>query len=576
MPIRMTGLTSGLDTESIVSALVSSYSTKTQKYKKAQTKLSWKQDAWKSVNTDVHDLYSLAGQMKFSSAYSLKKTTVSDSTKATVSVSDSAPTGTRTLQITKMAQSAYMTGGKISYTKSSTDDSEKTKTETVNLTKDTVLSNLPDLTVGTISTAAADSTTQDTSTTGTDGTSEAAETGADSASKTTTETATIFNVKVGDKTTQIKIGSTTKVSGLLSQLNAAGLNASFDETQQRFYISSKTSGAAGNFEITADSSDKNSQATINALGLNTSSTDTTKQASMVTGQDGTIKLNGVEYTSTDNQYSVDGLSITATQETTGDGITITTNVDKQGIYDKIKDFFSKYNEVINSINKLYNADSAKDYEPLTDDEKAAMSDTEVEKWESKIKSALLRKDSTLGDIISSMNSAMMGQFTVGATTVETTDENGKKVKKTEGGTQMSLVSDFGIHTLSYFSVEKNENYAFHIDGDEDDASVSGNTDKLMKAINEDPDKVIDFMKTLSSNLYDKLGAKMKSTSLSSAYTIYNDKEMASEYSDYTTLISKWESKLEDMEDAYYKKFSTMESALTKMQSSTSSLSGMLG
>lgn len=557
MPIRMTGLTSGLDTESIVSALVSSYSTKTQKYKKAQTKLSWKQDAWKSVNTDVHDLYTLAGQMKFSSAYALKKTSVSDSTKATVSVADSAPTGTRTLQITKMAQSAYMTGGKISYTKSSTDDSGKTKTETVNLTKDTVLSNLPDLTVGTITTTAADSTTQDTSTTGTDGTSAAAETGDDSASKTTTETATIFNVKVGDKTTQIKIGSTTKVSGLLSQLNAAGLNASFDETQQRFYISSKTSGAAGNFEITADSSDKNSQATIDALGLNTSSTDTTKQASMVTGQDGTIKLNGVEYTSTDNQYSVDGLSITASGETTGDGITITTNVDKQGIYDKIKDFFSKYNEVINKINKLYNADSAKDYEPLTDDEKAAMSDTEVEKWESKIKSALLRKDTTLGDIISSMNSAMQGQLTV-------------------NGTKMSLVSDLGIHTLSYFSVEKDENYAFHIDGDEDDASVSGNTDKLMKAINEDPDKVIDFMKTLSSNLYDKLGAKMKSTSLSSAYTIYNDKEMASEYSDYTTLISKWETKLEDMEDAYYKKFSTMESALTKMQSSTSSLSGMLG
>ena len=557
MPIRMTGMVSGLDTESIVSALVSSYSTKTQKYKKAQTKLSWKQDAWKSVNTDVHDLYTLAGQMKFSSAYALKKTTVSDSTKATVSVADSAPTGTRTLQITKMAQSAYMTGGKISYTKSSTDDSGKTKTETVNLTKDTVLSNLPDLTVGTISTAAADSTTQDTSTTGTDGTSEAAETGADSASKTTTETATIFNVKVGDKTTQIKIGSTTKVSGLLSQLNAAGLNASFDETQQRFYISSKTSGAAGNFEITADSSDKNSQATIDALCLNTSSTDTTKQASMVTGQDGTIKLNGVEYTSTDNQYSVDGLSITASGETTGDGITITTNVDKQGIYDKIKDFFSKYNEVINKINKLYNAHSAKDYEPLTDDEKAAMSDTEVEKWESKIKSALLRKDTTLGDIISSMNSAMQGQLTV-------------------NGTKMSLVSDLGIHTLSYFSVEKDENYAFHIDGDEDDASVSGNTDKLMKAINEDPDKVIDFMKALSSNLYDKLGTKMKSTSLSSAYTIYNDKEMASEYSDYTTLISKWETKLEDMEDSYYKKFSSMESALTKMQSSTSSLSSMLG
>ena len=39
MPIRITGLASGLDTESIISALVSSYNYKTNKYKKAQTKL---------------------------------------------------------------------------------------------------------------------------------------------------------------------------------------------------------------------------------------------------------------------------------------------------------------------------------------------------------------------------------------------------------------------------------------------------------------------------------------------------------------------------------------------------------
>ena len=40
MPIRITGLASGLDTESIISALVSSYNYKTNKYKKAQTKSS--------------------------------------------------------------------------------------------------------------------------------------------------------------------------------------------------------------------------------------------------------------------------------------------------------------------------------------------------------------------------------------------------------------------------------------------------------------------------------------------------------------------------------------------------------
>ena len=75
MPIRITGLNSGLDTEAIISALVSSYNYKTNKYKKAQTKLSWKQDAWKTLNTKIYSLYSSVGNLKLSSAYNLKSTT---------------------------------------------------------------------------------------------------------------------------------------------------------------------------------------------------------------------------------------------------------------------------------------------------------------------------------------------------------------------------------------------------------------------------------------------------------------------------------------------------------------------
>ena len=51
MPIRLSGMQSGLDTEALVSALVMGYRTKKEDYEKAQTKLSWKQDKWKSINT---------------------------------------------------------------------------------------------------------------------------------------------------------------------------------------------------------------------------------------------------------------------------------------------------------------------------------------------------------------------------------------------------------------------------------------------------------------------------------------------------------------------------------------------
>ena len=84
------------------------------------------------------------------------------------------------------------------------------------------------------------------------------------------------------------------------------------------------------------------------------------------------------------------------------------------------------------------------------------------------------------------------------------------------------------------------------------------------------------MKQLTSGLYSALDSKMKSTTMSSAYTIYNDKQMTREYNNYTKEIKEWETKISDLEDRYYKQFSTMETQLAKMQSTTSSLTSMLG
>ena len=69
MTIRMSGMVSGMDTESLVSAMVSTYVSKKEKYQKAQTKLSYKQDAWKALNTKVYSLYSSISSLRFSSAY---------------------------------------------------------------------------------------------------------------------------------------------------------------------------------------------------------------------------------------------------------------------------------------------------------------------------------------------------------------------------------------------------------------------------------------------------------------------------------------------------------------------------
>lgn len=282
-----------------------------------------------------------------------------------------------------------------------------------------------------------------------------------------------------------------------------------------------------------------------------------KKPVRVVGQDSEIMLNGAIFTNNSNNFSINGLTIQALNVTADDEeITITTDTDVDGIYDMIKGFLKDYNDLVKSVDVAYNAASSKGYEPLTSDEKDAMTDDEVKKWEEKIKDSLLRKDSTLGSVLDTMKNDMALSF----------DVNGKRY---------SLAS-FGIATLGYFNSPENETGVYHIDGDKDDSKTSANTDKLKAMIASDPDTVISFFSQLSSKLYTDLGNKMAASSTSSAYTIYNDKQMNTQYSEYNTKISEAEDKVTTWEDYYYSKFSAMESALAKMNAQSSSLSGLFG
>lgn len=499
MPIRITGLNSGLDTESIISALVSSYSYKTSKYKKAQTKLSWKQEAWSTLNSKVYSFYNNVGKLKLSSAYNMRTASVSDSTKAKVSAASGATNGVQSLEVLEVAKSDYLTGGKISI-KDASGAEDKTKT----VSSASTLSELGYTGTGTIE---------------------------------------VTNKETG-KTTSISVTGDTKISDFVKSLSDAGVKASFDEKNGRLFVSSAKTGTENGFELKSKNADGDKA--LLALGLAMTSTVSDTGAKVnddnnwSAASNAKIKLNGAEYTSSTNEFTVNGLSVTALAKTSGE-ISVTVATDSEGIYEQVKDLLSQYNSLINEMNKLYNADSAKGYEPLTDDEKDSMSDTEVEKWEAKVKDSLLRRDDSLESLISSMTTAMSKGYEV----------NGKTY----------YLTSFGISTLGYMNSAKNEQYAYHINGDEDDSATSGKEDKLLAAIKEDPDSVAGFMQQLATGLYDSIDKKMKTSTLSSIFKVYNDKEMASEYSDYTTTIKKWEDKLSEQEDYYYKKFSAMETAL---------------
>lgn len=509
--MRLSGLISGMDTESIIQQLVSAKQTKVDDAKKAQTKLEWKTTAWKDLNTKLKNLQSkYVNNMRFTSAYMKKTTSVSDSTAASVITGENAMNGVQNLKITQLAKTAYMTGGKTSLRTKTDADGDDFKLN--------ALTKLSDLSVDNKGTAL------------------------------NLSTGTTLNIKSGDTNVELEITADTTISNVLTKLKEAGLNANFDETQQRFYISAKDSGKGNDFSITA--SDETGNNVLKSLGLDSAS------ANKIDAQNAKITLNGTEYESNTNVFSINGLTITAMKET-AENVVVTTKDDVDGIYDMIKSFLKDYNSIINEMDKLYNADSAKGYEPLTDDEKDAMSDSEVEKYEQKIKDALLRRDSNLSTVSSALKEIMAGSVEV----------NGKNM----------YLSDFGIETLSYFTAAENEKNAYHINGDADDSSTSGNADKLKSMISSDPDTVVSFFSGLFKNLYTKMSDLSKSVEGYRSYgNFYDDKKMKSDYDDYKTKISELEKKLNDYEDKWYSKFSKMETALAKLQSNSSAVTALLG
>lgn len=500
MTLRVTGLASGLDTESIISELVSVNSYKVASLQKDQTKLSWKTDAWKSMNSKVYGFYtSTLSDLRFSSSYSTRKTTVSNANVATVKTSGKASNTTQTMRVEKMAKAGYLTGGEL-------DGSVKA---------DTKLSEI------------------DPSLAGTSGK---------------------IGLKIGGgETIELEITEETTVQNIVDQLKEHGLNANFDEKNQRMFISAEDTGEQYDFEL--EGLDEAGAKALKALKINMNDAGT--EAKKITGQNAVIYLNEARFENDTNTFDINGLSISVMQETGNEEVTLTTGVDTEGMYNTIKDFLGKYNELMQGMLEAYNADSSKGYDPLTSDEKAAMTENEIDEWEKKIKDSLLRRDETLGSTISAMHEIMNAGIEM------------------KDGSTMYLF-DFGINNPGYFNAEQNYRNSFHIDGDKDDKVSSKNEDKLMAAINEDPDKVANFFQELTEKLYTKLTDLMGSSDYSSAYTLYNDKQMKLDYTDYTSKIAQAEKDLNAKMDKYYQKFAAMESAMAQLQNQQNSFTSMLG
>ena len=510
MAIKLSGLVSGMDTESMVQELMKAQSTKKVKLQNKITTTEWKQEKWKTLNSKIYSFYKdTLAKLKLQSSFNTKSATTTNESKVGVTASTTAPEGTHTIQVKQLATAQYATGTQLGKDLNGNTISSGTK--------------LTDL--GMVA-----------------------------------GEGNVIKINAGGKETSVTISDTTTVGDVVTTLKNAGLNASYDASQKRFFISSKAGGAANAFTIETEGTVDLSKLGLGTITKSGDTVSTSSGMTLVQPSDAKIIYNGVEMSSTTNNISVNGLTITLKAVTNGantadtsddEVININIKKDTQAVYDMVKDFVKKYNELLKEMNENYDAVSARGYDPLTDEEKEAMTEDQIEKWETKIKDSLLRRDNGLGSLINNMRSSFSGSVKV-------------------GDKSYSLAS-FGIGSANY-----TEKGTLHIDGDQDDSLTSANVNKLMNAINDDPDTVMKVMNKLADNLYSSLTDSMKSTTLRSALTLYNDKEMTKSIKNYKEDLTKLESKLADMESRYYKQFSAMETAMAKMNSQSSALASMLG
>lgn len=513
MAMRLSGLASGMDTDLMVSELMKAHRLKSTKIQNKITTLEWTQDKWKDLNSKIYALYTgPLSKLRMQGSFQTKKASSSDDSRATITASAGAVVGNHTLKIKQLASAQFETGDKLGLDK--------------NQQKITGSTKLIDLGMN------ADAGNQ-----------------------------IIIDAVKGVKT--FTITESTTVDDFVKALRDAGLNASFDTTQNRFFISSKESGSANAFSIQT-----NGNVNLSLLGLAAiSKTDNGDGTFTVTGgknlvapKDAHVIYNGAEIKSSTNTITANGLTITLKSVTAGantadtaDDVDLNINVtdDTKAVYDMIKDFVKSYNELIKEMNELFYAASAKGFEPLTDEQRESMTDDQIEKWEKKIKDSLLRRDENLNTVLDTMRTNLSKSVNV----------NGK---------------NFGLASFGIASTNYTEKGLLHIDGDEDDSMVSAKTNLLMKALTEDPDTVMKVFNEVADSLYSDLTEKMRSTSLRSALTLYNDKDMAKQITKYKKDLSTMETKLKKMEDKYYKQFAAMEAAMSKLNSQSSSLASMLG
>jgi flagellar hook-associated protein 2 len=346
----------------------------------------------------------------------------------------------------------------------------------------------------------------------------------------------------------ISVTSTDTINSVVQKINSAGAGVKATYFNNKL-VMTKEDGST--FDVTVTSGDGSK------LGMGTTGTTTTSSSGQP-GSQGIVEINGVTHTVSSNTFVYDGIEITLKQ-TTAQPVSLSVKTDDDAVFNQIKDFVTKYNELIDKVNAKLNEKRNRDYQPLLDEEKEELPEKTAEKLEQMAKSGILQRDPILSSCLDALRTALTIPLQGADSAFDT----------------LSEIGITGAPNSKYAYLDKGKLYI-------DEA-------KLRKAINENGDKVIQLFSQYSSSksfnetgfaqrMYEELDKTMKLvTDRAGNTTIPIDNSVIGKNIErLNDDIKTWEDRLKAIEDRYWKKFSAMEKALAQYNSQSTWFANLMG
>lgn len=389
--------------------------------------------------------------------------------------------------------------------------------------------------------------------------------------------------------------SANTLKDVIKEINDSniGIQAAYDSDLDRFFLNTSTTGSDSYFQVIDDShgflsKDEDvavgSESADNILKLKIANDNNGSQPGepdkyKYSGKDLTFDFgDATGLTKSSNDFSINGINIKA-KDIGQTSITVGTDVDS--VYEKITEFVDEYNELIGNINEKLSEKVYRDYQPLSDEEREALTEDQVKKWEEKAKSGLLKNDRILSTMltnvrqglyesVSGLSSSMNHLTQIGIETGEYANKGKLEIDETKLKNAI-IDNPSGVINLLF---NRPDDYT----DDEDKYNKSGLVTRMFDTITENMKGIIDkagpgedselLRDVKSSILIDfTAGTNLKNGSISMLYEDILDLEKE---------IADQERVLLSIENRYYSKYSAMENALAQMNQQSSWLMSQLG